>query len=42
MKMKDNNDTPPVFKSWFRLYSLVLINLIVLIVLFYWFTKAFE
>ena len=35
-------DKPPIMKSWKRLYSLVFISLIVLIVLFYLFTKAFE
>jgi len=40
-KAKDE-EKPPLFSSWKRLYALVLLNLIVLIVLFYLFTKAFE
>jgi hypothetical protein len=33
---------PPIFGSWKKLYSIVLINLLVLIALFYLFTEAFE
>lgn len=33
---------PPLVASWRRLYVLVLVNLGVLIALFYAFTKAFE
>jgi hypothetical protein len=33
---------PPFVSSWRSLYVLVLVNLVVLIVLFYAFTKAFE
>jgi hypothetical protein len=33
---------PPVFSSWKSWYVLVLVNLVVLIVLFYVFMKAFE
>jgi hypothetical protein len=36
------NEKPPVFKSWKRLYIFVLVQLAVLILLFYIFTKAFE
>jgi hypothetical protein len=32
----------PLFGSWGRWYAIVLGNLAVLILLFYWFTKAFE
>jgi hypothetical protein len=40
---KNINDLPPaIFKSWRRLYGIVLLNLIVLILLFYLFTKAFD
>jgi hypothetical protein len=35
-------DKPPFFSSWNRLYAFVLLNLAVLIILFYLFTKAFE
>jgi len=33
---------PPLVSSWNRLYALVLVNLVVLIAVFYAFTKAFE
>jgi len=33
---------PPLVSSWRRLYVLVLVNLAVLIAVFYVFTKAFE
>jgi len=33
---------PPLVSSWSRLYALVLVNLVVLIAVFYAFTKAFE
>ncbi len=33
---------PPLVSSWGRLYALVLVNLAVLIAVFYAFTKAFE
>lgn len=33
---------PPFVSSWMRLYVLVLVNLVVLIALFYVFMKAFE
>jgi hypothetical protein len=33
---------PPLVSSWRKLYILVLMNLVVLIVLFYVFMKAFE
>ena len=33
---------PPLVSSWRNLYTLVLVNLAVLIALFYAFTKAFE
>lgn len=35
-------DKPPLFSSWNRLYAFVLLNLAVLILLFYFFTEAFE
>lgn len=35
-------DPPPILRTWKRLYAAVLINLAVLIALFYWFTRAFE
>lgn len=36
------NEKPPIFKSWKRLYTFVVVQLVVLILLFYIFTKAFE
>jgi len=41
-KKTADEEKPPLFSSWKRLYTLVLLNLFVLIVLFYLFTKAFE
>ena len=35
-------EKPPILSSWKRLYTLVLLNLAVLIVLFYIFTKVFD
>ncbi|MCJ7679814.1 MAG: hypothetical protein MUP70_03730 [Candidatus Aminicenantes bacterium] len=35
-------EKPPIFKTWRRLYTAVLLNLALLIVLFYLFTKAFD
>lgn len=37
-----NGEKPPLFSSWNQLYGLVLLNLIVLIVLFYIFTVTFS
>ena len=44
---EDNNvvneePPPPFLKTWNKLYALVFANLIVLIILFYLFTKVFE
>jgi hypothetical protein len=33
---------PPIGKTWRRLYAAVLINLAVLILIFYAFTKAYQ
>lgn len=33
---------PPFINTWEQMYAVVIVNLIVLIGLFYWFTKAFE
>jgi hypothetical protein len=38
----DHDEPPPVFGSWRNLYALVLGVLIVLIVLFGWFSHAFS
>lgn len=37
-----DDEKPPVLSSWNQLYGLVLLNLIVLIILFYLFTEAFS
>jgi hypothetical protein len=37
-----NQEKPPFLSSWKRLYAVVLLNLALLIVLFYLFTKAFD
>ncbi|MDJ1504979.1 hypothetical protein QNI22_30225 [Cytophagaceae bacterium BD1B2-1] len=45
LTIKDNdttNELPPFLNTWPRMYSFVLLNLVALILLFYWFTKAFE
>ena len=39
---RQDEGKPPFFSSWRALYALVLVNLGVLIALFYAFTKAFE
>ncbi len=36
------NEAPPILKSWPRFYALVSANLVLLLVLFYAFTKVFE
>ncbi|MDP2884064.1 MAG: hypothetical protein Q8P51_03485 [Ignavibacteria bacterium] len=36
------DSSPPFLRSWRRLYAVVLGELVVLIILFYLFTKAFE
>jgi hypothetical protein len=40
--MNDQNDKPPLFKSWTNWYVLVIGFLVVLIILFYLFTKTFS
>jgi hypothetical protein len=37
-----DQEKPPILSSWKRLYTVVLLNLALLIVLFYIFTKAFD
>lgn len=41
-KEEKNQEKPPILSSWNRLYTAVLLNLALLIVLFYLFTKAFD
>ena len=38
----EDDEPPPILKTWRRLYTAVLLWLAVLIVLFYWFTRAFN
>lgn len=40
--VEEIEEKPPVFKSWRTLYWLVFLNLVLLIILFYIFTKVFE
>lgn len=45
--MENKNDfneeeKPPILKSWNRIYFIVFLNLIILMILFYWFTVTFE
>jgi hypothetical protein len=43
MEDKDiDQEKPPILSSWKRLYTVVLLNLALLILLFYLFTKAFD
>ena len=37
-----NEGLPPFVKTWEQLYGVVIAELVALIGLFYWFTKAFE
>jgi len=39
---REDEGKPPLVSSWRNLYVLVLVNLVVLIALFYVFMKAFE
>ena len=39
---RDDGGKPPLVSSWRNLYILVLLNLVVLIAVFYAFMKAFE
>jgi hypothetical protein len=36
------SEPPPLFKTWGRFYSFVLGELVLLIILFYWFRMVFE
>jgi hypothetical protein len=38
----NNDPAPPILKTWNKLYTLVLGQLFLLVVLFYIFTKVFE
>jgi hypothetical protein len=39
---RDTTDGPPFGRSWATLYALVLLNLALLVLLFYLFTRAFR
>jgi hypothetical protein len=39
---REDGGKPPLVSSWRNLYILVLVNLVVVIAVFYAFTKAFE
>ena len=39
---KQDSDSPPILKTWSRLYSLLLTELVLLIILFYLFMKIFS
>lgn len=41
-KKEIDEEKPPILSSWKRLYAVVLLNLALLIVLFYLFSKAFD
>jgi len=41
-KEEIDQEKPPLLASWKRLYTVVLLNLVLLILLFYLFTKAFD
>ena len=38
----NEEEKPPIFKTWKRFYWVVFSNLVLLIILFYTFTKVFE
>ncbi|MFC1693666.1 hypothetical protein ACFL1R_09195 [Candidatus Latescibacterota bacterium] len=40
--MDNREEQPPFFSSWTHLYILVFSNLLILIILFYVFTKVFD
>ncbi|MEH0156129.1 hypothetical protein V6R21_18415 [Limibacter armeniacum] len=42
MEEYENESLPKIFKSWKQLYAVVIGELALLILLFYWFTKSFE
>jgi len=41
-KIFDENEKPPIMKSWSRLYWAVILNLVFWLTLFYIFRKVFE
>jgi len=41
-KEESPEEKPPLFSSWNKLYTAVMLNLIILIILFYLFTEFFK
>lgn len=41
-RTKKTEDNPPILGSWNKLYAMVILSLTTIILLFYFFTKAFE
>jgi hypothetical protein len=41
LTIDESDPPPPILKTWRRLYAAVLINLALLVALFYLFTRAF-
>ncbi|MEM1324231.1 MAG: hypothetical protein AAGG75_28490 [Bacteroidota bacterium] len=41
-KQHPENDQPPILNSWKQMYTLVLVLHLIIIILFYWFTKAYS
>ena len=39
---EDTGELPALLNTWRKMYAFVLIQLLVLVVLLYWFTKHFE
>lgn len=42
LKTDYEEEKPPVLKTWNNIYTLVFLNLVILIIFFYIFTKVFE
>jgi len=41
-ELLDNEENPPVLKSWNNIYLMVFLNLVILIIFFFIFSKVFE
>jgi hypothetical protein len=41
-ELSDKEENPPVLKSWNNIYLVVLLNLVILIIFFFIFSKVFE
>jgi hypothetical protein len=42
LKAETEEEKPPILKTWNNIYTLVFLNLVILIIFFYIFTKVFE